>query len=185
MEHWLTLPVSANGPSTIPEVTATDDATSALHSLSSSSPSKTFRIRLVPHLESTRSLAFDPVIRELHPISVPAGVAPPDAAAAVTNLAPSVNGRPPALLLRIGRFTDKTPALPNPTTASGSAGTSAGPSTGSMIGEGPMSNPIAIAGGGGDICSNKVAFRSKVVSRAHAEIWCEAGGKVQTSHELG
>lgn len=26
--------------------------------------------------------------------------------------------------------------------------------------------------------SGKVAFKSKVVSRSHAEIWCEAGGKV-------
>lgn len=34
------------------------------------------------------------------------------------------------------------------------------------------------AGGGGALTSNKVAFRSKVVSRAHAEIWVEAGGQV-------
>jgi c-di-AMP phosphodiesterase-like protein len=33
-------------------------------------------------------------------------------------------------------------------------------------------------GGGGHLTSAKVAFKSKVVSRAHAEIWCEAGGKV-------
>jgi pSer/pThr/pTyr-binding forkhead associated (FHA) protein len=25
--------------------------------------------------------------------------------------------------------------------------------------------------------TNKLAFKSKVVSRAHAEVWCEAGGK--------
>jgi hypothetical protein len=37
---------------------------------------------------------------------------------------------------------------------------------------------MTIAGGGGEITSGKVAFKSKVVSRAHAEIWCEEGGKV-------
>jgi pSer/pThr/pTyr-binding forkhead associated (FHA) protein len=34
------------------------------------------------------------------------------------------------------------------------------------------------AGGGGALTSDKVAFRSKVVSRAHAEFWAEAGGQV-------
>jgi hypothetical protein len=32
--------------------------------------------------------------------------------------------------------------------------------------------------------SAKVAFKSKVVSRAHAEIWCEAGGKVSSAQRL-
>jgi hypothetical protein len=34
------------------------------------------------------------------------------------------------------------------------------------------------AGGGGPTTSGKVAFKSKVVSRGHGEIWCESDGKV-------
>jgi hypothetical protein len=70
---------------------------------------QTVKIRLVPHLESTRSLRFDPISRELKP------------------------GDPS---LRIGRFTDRhnTPAN-----------------------------------------ANRLAFKSKVVSRGHAEIWLESG----------
>ena len=75
------------------------------------------RIRLVPHLDSRRSLRFDPISRDVR------------------------EGDPP---LRIGRFTDR-----------------------SGLG-------IAAANAMG---SNKLAFKSKVVSRAHAEIWVEAGGK--------
>ena len=37
---------------------------------------------------------------------------------------------------------------------------------------------MTIVGGGGELTSGKVAFKSKVVSRSHAEIWCQAGGKV-------
>ncbi len=75
------------------------------------------RIRLVPHLDSRRSLRFDPICRDVR------------------------EGEPP---LRIGRFTDR-----------------------SGLG-------LAAANALG---SNKLAFKSKVVSRAHAEIWAEAGGK--------
>ena len=124
---------------------------------------KTHRIRLVPHLENARSLAFDPVIRELMPIRVPAGTTPSAAAASVGTVGPAVNGRPPALLLKIGRFTDRNSVSnANPTSTNGTAPT------------------LTIAGGGGDVCSGKVAFKSKVVSRAHAEIWCEANGKVSS-----
>jgi pSer/pThr/pTyr-binding forkhead associated (FHA) protein len=73
------------------------------------------RIRLVPHLDSRRSLKFDPISRDVK------------------------EGDPP---LRIGRFTDRS--------------------------------GLGIANAPG---SNKLAFKSKVVSRAHAEIWAEAGGK--------
>jgi len=73
------------------------------------------RIRLVPHLDSRRSLRFDPIARD-----VKEGDAP----------------------LRIGRFTDRS--------------------------------GLGIANAPG---SNKLAFKSKVVSRAHAEIWAESGGK--------
>ncbi|EIW68439.1 hypothetical protein TREMEDRAFT_69371 [Tremella mesenterica DSM 1558] len=122
------------------------------------SQSKTYRIRLVPHLETSRSLAFDPVVRELLPIVVPPGVTPSAASAGIDLTGPLVNGRPPACLLKIGRFTDKT--------MSGPLGNSRGPAP-----------ALAIAGGGGDVGSGRVAFKSKVVSRSHAEIWCEPGGK--------
>lgn len=47
-----------------------------------SNPLKTYRIRLVPHLESNRSLPFEPVIREMAPISVTPfpGTTPSDSA---------------------------------------------------------------------------------------------------------
>lgn len=80
-----------------------------------SSPRSSHRIRLVPHLDSRRSLKFDPISRDVK------------------------EGDPP---LRIGRFTDRS--------------------------------GLGIANAPG---SNKLAFKSKVVSRAHAEIWAETGGK--------
>jgi len=80
---------------------------------SSSRPSH--RIRLVPHLDSRRSLRFDPIARDVREGDAP---------------------------LRIGRFTDRS--------------------------------GLGIANAPG---SNKLAFKSKVVSRAHAEIWAETGGK--------
>ena len=73
------------------------------------------RIRLVPHLDSRRSLKFDPIARDVREGDTP---------------------------LRIGRFTDRS--------------------------------GLGIANAPG---SNKLAFKSKVVSRAHAEIWAESGGK--------
>ncbi|TFK50475.1 SMAD/FHA domain-containing protein [Heliocybe sulcata] len=75
------------------------------------------RIRLVPHVDSRRSLRFEPIQRDVKEGDTP---------------------------LRIGRFTDR-----------------------SGLG-------IAAANALG---SNKLAFKSKVVSRSHAEIWVEAGGK--------
>lgn len=130
---------------------------------------KTHRIRLVPALENSRSLAFDPVVRELMSIYVPSGTSPSAAAASVGNVGPAINGRPPALLLKIGRFTEKNPTAAAAAAANAAGGEASGSGTGSAM---------TIAGGGGDVCSNKVAFKSKVVSRAHAEIWCENGGKV-------
>jgi len=73
------------------------------------------RIRLVPHLDSRRSLRFDPIARDVREGDTP---------------------------LRIGRFTDRS--------------------------------GLGIANAPG---SNKLAFKSKVVSRAHAEVWAETGGK--------
>lgn len=76
-----------------------------------------YTIKLVPHLDSRRTLRFEPIARTL-----------------------TENAQP----LRIGRFTDR-----------------------SGLG-------LAAANALG---SSKLAFRSKVVSRAHAEIWVENGGK--------
>lgn len=70
----------------------------------------THRIRLVPHLETHRSLHFEAISRDVR------------------------QGDPP---LRIGRFTDRS-------AHSGSNG-------------------------------NKLAFKSKVVSRGHAEVWFDSG----------
>ena len=76
-----------------------------------------YHIRLVPHLDTRRSLRFDAISRDLK------------------------EGDPS---LRIGRFTDRS--------GLGLAAVNA-------------------------LGSNKLAFRSKVVSRAHAEIWVESGGR--------
>ena len=142
-------------------------------------PITTYRIRLVPHLESTRSLAFDPVTREMLPILCPPGITPTTVAHNLDNVPNALNGRPPALILKVGRFTEKTTTAPQTAAAT----TTAGPST-DPIGEGPMSAVLANSGGGGDICSSRVAFKSKVVSRSHAEIWCEPNGKVSPLLEL-
>ncbi|WVQ95178.1 hypothetical protein IAU59_002272 [Kwoniella sp. CBS 9459] len=146
-------------------------------------PSKTYRIRLVPHLESQRSLAFEPVVRELVPIVVPPGVQPAIAAQSFVGAGPTVNGRLPALLLKIGRFTDKSNPPPLPVPGDFGAGGSVG--GGATIGPNGVANgngagpsaSLTIAGGGGDVTSGKAAFKSKVVSRSHAEIWCEPSGK--------
>lgn len=84
---------------------------------SSSCPGASHRIRLVPHLDSRRTLCFEAICR-----NVKDGDAP----------------------LRIGRFTDRS--------GMGVAAANA-------------------------ITSNRLAFKSKVVSRAHAEIWVDADGK--------
>ncbi|KAJ6574524.1 SMAD/FHA domain-containing protein, partial [Mycena capillaripes] len=80
------------------------------------------RIRLVPHLDSRRSLRFDPIARDLRA------------------------GEP---ALRIGRFTDRS--------GLGLAAVNA-------------------------LSTNKIAFKSKVVSRAHAEVWIEADGMASGAH---
>jgi pSer/pThr/pTyr-binding forkhead associated (FHA) protein len=75
----------------------------------------THRIRLVPHLDSRRTLRFEPITRDLKDNDTP---------------------------LRIGRFTDRS--------GIGLAAVNA-------------------------LNTNKLAFKSKVVSRAHAEIWADSG----------
>ncbi|KAF7419212.1 hypothetical protein PC9H_001798 [Pleurotus ostreatus] len=92
------------------------NATPAAAPSASNSNAPAHRIRLVPHLDSRRSLKFEAIGRDIR------------------------EGDPP---LRIGRFTDRT--------GLGLAAVNA-------------------------LGSNKLAFKSKVVSRAHAEIWAEQGG---------
>ncbi|SAM82570.1 related to component of the spindle assembly checkpoint dma1 [Ustilago bromivora] len=124
------------------------------------------RIRLVPHLEATRSLHFEPIERDLK-----------EGAGAV----------------KVGRFTDRQPSQRDQlaATLAGATGanhdaTSSGEfgsvlQTQSSRGQpGARGGAIPISGsrgGGGRIDSSRIAFKSKVVSRGHAEIWCEAGGK--------
>ena len=74
---------------------------------------QSYRIRLVPHLESSRSLHFDPVDREV----------------------------PAHRTMRVGRFTDRS--------HHNNASTE----------------------------TSRIAFKSKVVSRGHAEIWADDAGK--------
>ena len=98
---------NAGNSSAAPALAATPAASTSAAS-GSGSIAATQHIRLVPHLESTRSLSFDPVSRDIQP-TIP---------------------------LRIGRFTDRNPNV-------------------------PVSS----------LDQNRVAFKSKVVSRTHAEIW--------------
>ncbi|KAI0635058.1 SMAD/FHA domain-containing protein [Trametes polyzona] len=109
---------SSHGPAAVAVArTATGPAASSSTNAPAAGTGPSHRIRLVPHLDSRRSLRFDPISRDVR------------------------EGDPP---LRIGRFTDR-----------------------SGLG-------LAAANAMG---SNKLAFKSKVVSRAHAEIWVEAGGR--------
>lgn len=82
----------------------------------------TYKIRLVPHLESSRSLHFEPIERDLAALAI----------------------------IRIGRFTDRH-------SSNGSAGANAN--------RGTPQEPA------------RIAFKSKVVSRGHAEIWVDESGK--------
>jgi len=114
---------------------------------------------------------------------VPPGVLPSLAAGAVTEPGPLVNGRQPPLLIKIGRFTDKAAGA----AVVGAADMHPSPGAGSSTAaNGEQVTPAtaaasAVGGGGGDTLSPRAAFKSKVVSRSHAEIWCEPGGKVGTS----
>lgn len=93
-------------PSTSVGATASATETGPLTS------AETFKLRLVPHLESSRSLHFDPIDRDLTALSV----------------------------LRVGRFTDRSSS-------------------------GGQPDPL------------RIAFKSKVVSRGHAEVWSDEAGK--------
>lgn len=77
-------------------------------------PTATYRLRLVPHLESIRSLHFEPVDRSVTAFQI----------------------------LKVGRFTDRSHGH-----------------------------------GQGTQDATRIAFKSKVVSRGHAEIWADEAGK--------
>ncbi|KAJ7255620.1 hypothetical protein C8J57DRAFT_994019, partial [Mycena rebaudengoi] len=92
------------------------------NNIANNAAAPTHRLRLVPHLDSRRSLRFDPIARDL------------------------CAGEP---ALRIGRFTDR-----------------------SGLGLSAVNT----------LSTNKIAFKSKVVSLAHAEVWVEGasgGGEVK------
>ena len=161
---------SSRNVQTLPDASYTDPAATATASAASGTPSTTrplnamHRIRLVPHLEATRSLHFEPIERDLK-----------EGESAV----------------KVGRFTDRQPShrdpvlaaltgVVNQATMSGDVGSSAAPLQSSRGQPGARGGAIPISGshgGGGRIDSSRIAFKSKVVSRGHAEIWCEPGGK--------
>ncbi|UZJ52644.1 hypothetical protein CBS101457_001964 [Exobasidium rhododendri] len=134
----------------------------------------THRIRLVPHLEATRSLHFEPIERDLVEGSIAVKIgrftdrASPSSSSAVRNNAESVPAAPASGVV------GGDSSMFGSTAAGGStlSPTSSAGVPGARGGAIPSS-----AGGGGRVDSGRVAFKSKVVSRGHAEIWCEAGGK--------
>ena len=168
-------------------ITAEEPPTPSSNS-NSNSPA-TYRIRLVPHLETYRSVHFEPVVRDLKPCDD----------------SDNLTGR--GTVVKIGRFTERAQQAQETSASAGVAqsetistfgawgGAGAGgdvtaPSArdtaGDFGGQARMVNGANAsgtgttgAGGGGALTSNKVAFRSKVVSRAHAEFWVEAGGQVR------
>ncbi|TKY85349.1 hypothetical protein EX895_005511 [Sporisorium graminicola] len=152
---------------TVREASSTDLASAAVGGSASPAGSRPLngmhRIRLVPHLEATRSLHFEPIERDL---------------------------KEGAHAVKVGRFTDRQPSQRDPvaTTLAGVANEanssgefgSAAAAHSSRGQPGARGGAIPISGshgGGGRIDSARIAFKSKVVSRGHAEIWCESGGK--------
>ncbi|KAF9233617.1 SMAD/FHA domain-containing protein [Melanogaster broomeanus] len=107
-------PVSPTPPADMP-LSVPPQVNRGPSSASSTQPHQAHRIRLVPHLDSRRTLRFEPITRDLK------------------------DDDPP---LRIGRFTDRSGIGLN------------------------AANLLS---------SNKLAFKSKVVSRSHAEVWLQSG----------
>lgn len=138
---------STHSPSTVLSTTQTGAITNAAEQdvsggQESNEPPK-HRIRLVPNLEATRSLHFEPIERDVFE-----GVSS----------------------VKIGRFTDRGQQSSATTDSAGNTGSSGIP--GARGGAIPSSS-----GGSGRVDTSRIAFKSKVVSRGHAEIWCESGGK--------
>ncbi|KAK4051220.1 hypothetical protein OIV83_003042 [Microbotryomycetes sp. JL201] len=107
---------AGNSQDALPSGPSPTDATPAVEdgpaSSASATSDATYRLRLVPHLESSRSLHFEPVDRDLSPFRI----------------------------VKVGRFTDRSQQT-------------------------------------GTVDPTRIAFKSKVVSRGHAEIWVDDAGK--------
>lgn len=146
--------IAAAGGSGLLSESSPRPSSSAVPAGTSPSPqSGVHRIRLVPHLEATRSLHFEPIERDLRE-----GISP----------------------VKIGRFTDRVPSGGAEETRAGSGTPAPNTLATQPTGTGPGNRGGAVpssAGGGGRIDSGRIAFKSKVVSRGHAELWCEPGGK--------
>lgn len=153
-----------SGNSSTNNINASNEATR--QSNESAQSNQAHRVRLVPHLEATRSLHFEPIERDL------------------------IEG---SMAVKIGRFTDRGQgAQGNAAEPSGANGATVGMSSitasASVVGSAanssvntPGARGGAIpssTGGAGRVDTGRIAFKSKVVSRGHAEIWSESGGKV-------
>ncbi|KAK0557541.1 hypothetical protein OC846_000329 [Tilletia horrida] len=192
---------------------------------SSTGPSNTsqgYRIRLVPHLEASRSLHFEPIERELRD-GAPAikvgrfterGANSAAAAAAAAVAAASSASNPAATVASAVGYTREGVTTASGTTSGFGAGQTLGANSrggdiemasaptaaGAAAGGGGSTGSVeaahsllALGGGasssrrqagersraGGNnssLDSSRIAFKSKVVSRGHAELWCENGG---------
>ncbi|GAA6018530.1 hypothetical protein JCM11491_006436 [Sporobolomyces phaffii] len=107
-------PTTSSGTAQPPAVNVTATASST----GAETAENLQRLRLVPHLESSRSLHFEPIERDLAPSAI----------------------------VKVGRFTDR-------------------------------SNQHQSQAGSSPTDPARVAFKSKVVSRGHAEIWADDSGK--------
>ncbi len=96
--------------------------------------------------------------------------------------AASIPGSNSASYIAGGRASARGSTLLSPGASGSGAGSGSGSGSGSGGVPGLRGGAIpnsAIAGGGpGRVDTARVAFKSKVVSRSHAEFWCEAGGNV-------
>lgn len=101
-------PHTASGASTTPLLPPADSTDAAR------TAAEAHHLRLVPHLESNRSLHFDPVDRKVSPFAI----------------------------VSVGRFTDRSATQPSNSTTD----------------------------------PTRIAFKSKVVSRGHADIWADQTG---------
>ncbi|KAE8214261.1 hypothetical protein CF327_g2302 [Tilletia walkeri] len=163
-----------------------------------------YRIRLVPHLEASRSLHFEPIERELRDGATPVKIGRFTERGGGGG---GANGAASGAASAVGTTVATAPARDGLTTASGpGTGSGGGGATlssnarsagidvemaggGSGASSGPAGSesiPSVLASGrrqpaervrgNNNLDSSRIAFKSKVVSRGHAEIWCENGG---------
>lgn len=131
---------AASGSLDVPSSSSQPNASTSDDTPSATTPNfPTHRLRLVPVLDSTASLPFDPILRDVRQSQ---HAPPPNSSL--------YHDSPGVWPLKIGRFSDKQ--------------------------NGTDGNPR-----GGALTSSKIAFKSKVVSRCHAEIWVVEGGNVSVS----